>query len=126
MLLCFAHLVLPLAVSCPRVLSVALGSCVLWRCVLWFFPALCALCCVCFLVLWWYVLLFAAVVCAVAVLGCLAVRSPSSPLCAVLCCALLSGKKNPHQTLMRTPVVPPCRVPGAPALRKHPRMGGGS
>ena len=58
------------------------------------FPALCflvfprALCCVCVAVVWCCVLFFAAVLRAVVVPGCLAVR-PSSPLCAVLCCAVL-------------------------------------
>ena len=45
--------------------------------------------CVCFVVAWWCVLLFAALLCAVCVLGCFAVRSLSSPLCAVLCFAVL-------------------------------------
>ena len=45
--------------------------------------------CVCFVVAWWCVLLFAALLCAVCVLGCCAVRSLSSPLCAVLCFAVL-------------------------------------
>ena len=39
---------------------------------------------VCFVVAWWCVLLFAALLCAVCVLGCCAVCSLSSPLCAVL------------------------------------------
>ena len=45
--------------------------------------------CVCFVVAWWCVLLFAALLCAVCVLGCCSVRSLSSPLCAVLCFAVL-------------------------------------
>ena len=45
--------------------------------------------CVCFVVAWWCVLLFVALLCAVCVLGCCAVRSLSSPLCAVLCFAVL-------------------------------------
>ena len=36
-----------LAVLCAWALSVALWSCAFRRCVLWFSPALCALCCVC-------------------------------------------------------------------------------
>ena len=88
-LLCFARLVPLLAVSRPRVLSVALGSCAFRRSVLWCFPALCALCCASFVVVWFCVLLFAAVLCVVAVLVCPAVRSLSSPLCAVPCCAVL-------------------------------------
>ena len=45
--------------------------------------------CVCFVVAWWCVLLFAALLCAVCVLGCCAVRSLSSLLCAVLCSGVL-------------------------------------
>ena len=90
-LCCFVALVLvPLrVVPCPVVLPVALGPCALWRCVLRCSPALCALCCVCFVVACWCALLFAAVCCAVCVLGCSAVRSLSSPLCAVLCFPVL-------------------------------------
>ena len=47
-LLCFARLVPLLAVSCPRVLSIVLGSCTLRRYVLWCFPR-CVLCAVCVL-----------------------------------------------------------------------------
>ena len=83
-LLCFAQLVPLPVVSCPWVLSVALESCAFRRCVLWCFPALCALCCACFVGVWWCMLLFAAVFCAVVVLGCLALRSLSPPLYAVL------------------------------------------
>ena len=86
---CFAPLVPLLAVSCPQVLSVALGFCVFRRCFLWCFPASCALCCVCFAVVCWCLLLFAAVLCAVCVLGCRAVRSVSPLLGAVLFCAVL-------------------------------------
>ena len=45
--------------------------------------------CVCFVVAWWCVLLFAALLCAVCVLGCCAVCSLSSSLCVVLCFAVL-------------------------------------
>ena len=45
--------------------------------------------CVCFVVACWCVLLFAALLCAVCVLGCCAVRSLSSPLCVVLCFAVV-------------------------------------
>ena len=95
-LFCCARLVPLLVVPCPVVLPVALGPCALRRCVLRFPPALCALCCVCFVVACWCALLFAAVRCAVCVLGCCAVRSLSSPLCAALCVAVLVGGSN-HQ-----------------------------
>ena len=88
-LFCLARLVPLLVVPCPLVLPVALGSCALRRCVSRCLPALCALCCVCFVVACWCVLLFDAVLCAVCVLGWRAVCSLSSPLCAVLCCAVL-------------------------------------
>ena len=74
---------------CPLALPVALGPCALRRCVLRCSPALCALCCVCFVVARWCVLLFAALLCAVCVPGCCAVCSLCSPLCAVLCFAVL-------------------------------------
>ena len=86
----YCALLVPLLVApCPLALPVALGPCALRHCVLRCFPALCALCCVCFLVARWCVLLFAALLCAVCVLGCCAVRSLCSPLCAVLCLAVL-------------------------------------
>ena len=88
-LFCFACLVPLLAVSGPRALSVALAFYTFRRSVLWCFAVLCALCCVGVAVVWWCVLLFAAVVGAVVVLRCLAVRSMSSLLCVVLCCAML-------------------------------------
>ena len=44
---------------------------------------------VCFVVAWWCVLLFVALLCAVCVLGCCAVRSLSSLLCALLCFSVL-------------------------------------
>ena len=84
-LFCCACLVSLLVVLCPLELPVALGPCALRRCVLWCSPALCALCCVCFLLACWCALLFAAVLCAVCVLACHAVRSLFPPLCAVLC-----------------------------------------
>ena len=88
-LFCCACLVSLLVVPCSLALPVALGPCALRRCVLRCSTALCALCCVCFVVACWCVLLSAAVLCAVSVLGCRAVRSLSSPLCAVLCSVLL-------------------------------------
>ena len=88
-LLCCARLVPLLVAPCPLALPVALGPCALRRCVLRCSPVLCALCCVCFVVAWWCVLLSAAVLCAVCVPGCSAVCSLSSPLCAVLCFAVL-------------------------------------
>ena len=88
-LFCFARLVPMLVLLCPLALPVALGSCAMRRCVLLCSPALCALCCVYFLVVCWCVLLLAAVLCAVCVLRCCAVRSLSSPLGVVLCCAVL-------------------------------------
>ena len=88
-LFCCARWVPLLVVQCPRALPVALGPCALRRCVLRCSPALCALCCVCFVVACWCVLLFPAVLCAVCVLGCHAVHSLSSPLCALLCFTLL-------------------------------------
>ena len=67
----------------PRALFIALESCTFRRCVL------CALCCPCVAAVWWCVLLFPAVLCAVVVLGCLAVRSlclpRTGPCCAALC-----------------------------------------
>ena len=101
----FTRLVPLLVVPCLVALPVALGSCALRRCVLWCSPALCALCCVCFVVACWCVLLFAAVLCAVCVLGCGAVRSLSSPLCAVRCCAVL--------VRLRCAVCVVCAVAGA-------------
>ena len=88
-LLCCARLVPLLVAPCPLALPVALGPCALRRCVLRCSPVLCALCCVCFVVAWWCVLLFAALLFAVCVPGCCAVCSLSSPLCAVLCFAVL-------------------------------------
>ena len=87
--LCCARLVPLLVAPCPLALPVALGPCALRRCVLRCSPALCALCCVCFVVAWWCVLLFATLPCAVCVSGCCAVRSLCSPFCAVLCFAVL-------------------------------------
>ena len=87
--LCCVRLVPLLVAPSPLALPVALGPCALRRCVLRCSPALCALCCVCFVVARWCVLLFAALSCAVCVPGCCAVRSLSSPLCAVLCFAVL-------------------------------------
>ena len=86
---CFARLVPLIVVPCSLALLIPLRSFALRRCVLRCSPALCALCCVCFVVAGWCVLLFAAVRCAVCVLGCRAVHFLSFPLCAVLCCALL-------------------------------------
>ena len=87
--LCCARLVPLLVAPCPLALPVALGPRALRRCVLRCSPALCPLCCVCFVVARWCVLFFAALPCAVCVLGCCAVRSLCSPFCAVLCFAVL-------------------------------------
>ena len=87
--LCCARVVPLLVAPCPLALPVALGPCALRHCVLRCSPALCALCCVCFVVAPWCVLLFAALPCAVCVSGCCAVRSLCSPFCAVLCFAVL-------------------------------------
>ena len=87
--LCCVRLVPLLVAPCPLALPVALGPCAVRRCVLRCSLALCALCCVCFVVARWCVLLFAALLCAVCVSGCCAVRSLWSPLCAVLCFAVL-------------------------------------
>ena len=87
--LCCARLVPLLVAPCPLALPVALGPRALRRCVLRCSPALCALCCVCFVVARWCVLLFAALPYAVCVSGCCAVRSLCSPFCAVLCFAVL-------------------------------------
>ena len=86
---CCACLVSLPVVPCPLALPVALGPCALRRCFLRCSPALCALCCVSFVVARWCALLFAAVLRAVCVLGCRAVFSLSSPLCAVLCPVVL-------------------------------------
>ena len=88
-LLCCAGLVPLLVAPCPLALPVALGRCALQCFVVRCSPALCAVCCVCFVVAWWCVLLFAALLCAVCVPGCCAVCSLSSPLGAVLCFAML-------------------------------------
>ena len=88
-LLCCAPLVPLLVAPCPLALPVALGPCALRRCVSQCSPALCALCFVCFFVAWLCMLLFAALLCAVCVPGCCAVRSLCSLLCAVLCFAVL-------------------------------------
>ena len=88
-LLCCAGLVPLLVAPCPLVLPVTLGPCALLCCLVRCSPALCAVCCVCFVVAWWCVLLFAALPCAVCVPGCCAVRSLSSLLGAVLCFAVL-------------------------------------
>ena len=88
---CCAVLCCVVLVGCRCLLRRAL-----WRCPLPWGPVLCGAafcgvppCCVCFVVARWCVLLFAALVCAVFVPGCCAVRSLSSPLCAVLCFAVL-------------------------------------
>ena len=85
-LCCFAALV-----WCRRLLCRAL-----WRCPSPRGPVVCGAVfsgvpprCVCFVVAWWCVPLFAALLCAVCVLWYCAVRSLSSPLCAVLCFAVL-------------------------------------
>ena len=81
--LCCARWVPLLVAPCSLALAVALG------------PVLCgavfcgvAPCCVCFVVARWCALLFTALLCSVCVPGCCAVRSLSSPLCAVLCFAV--------------------------------------
>ena len=84
-----ARWVLLLVVPCPLALPAALAPSALRRCVLRCSSALYALCCVCFVVACWCAVMFAAVPCAVCVLGCRDVRSLSSPLCAVLCMAVL-------------------------------------
>ena len=68
----------------------------LWRCPLPWGPVLCGAafcgvppCCVCVVVARGCVLLLAALLCAVCVPGCCAVRCLSSPLCAVSCFAVL-------------------------------------
>ena len=78
LLLC---LVLSRAVSCPGALSVVLSSCAFGAVFCLVSPR-----CVCFAVVCCHLALFAAVFCAVCVLGCRAVRSLSSPPCAVLLC----------------------------------------
>ena len=88
---CCAVLCCVVLVGCRCLLRRAL-----WRCPLPWGPVLCGAafcgvppCCVCFVVARWCVLLFAALLCAVCVPGCCAVRSLSSPLCPVLCFAVL-------------------------------------
>ena len=83
-----ACLVPLLVVLCLLALPVALSFFALQCRVLRCSRALCALCCLCFVVACWCVLWFAAVLCAVCVLRCCAVCSLSSSLCAVLCCAV--------------------------------------
>ena len=86
-LFCCAHLVPLLIVPCSLALPVALGPGAVRPCVLRCSPALCALCCLRFVVACWCVLLFAAVLCAE--LGWRAGRSVFTSPCAVLCCAVL-------------------------------------
>ena len=88
---CCADLCCVVLVGCHCLLCRAL-----WRCPLPWGPVLCGAafcgvppCCVCFVVARWCVLLFAALLCAVCVPGCCAVRSLSSPLCAALCFPVL-------------------------------------
>ena len=88
---CCAVLCCVVLVGCRCLLRRAL-----WRCPVPWGPVLCGVafcgappCCVCFVVARWCVLLFAALLCAVCVPGCCAVRSLSSPLCVVLCFAVL-------------------------------------
>ena len=88
---CCAVLCCVVLVGCRCLLRRAL-----WRCPLPWGPVLCGVafcgappCCVCFVVARWWVLLFAALLCAVCVPGCCAVRSLSSPLSVVLCFAVL-------------------------------------
>ena len=88
---CCAVLCCVVLVGCRCLLRRAL-----WRCPLPLGPVLCGVpfcgappCCVCFVVARWCVLLFAALLCAVCVPGCCAVRSLSSLLCVVLCFAVL-------------------------------------
>ena len=88
---CCAVLCCVVLVGCRCLLRRAL-----WRCPLPWGPVPCGAafcgvppCCVCFAVARWCMLLFAALFCAVCVPGCCAVRSLSSPLCAVLCFAVL-------------------------------------
>ena len=85
---CCARLVPLLVAPCPLALPVALGPCALRRRVLRRSPALCALCCVCFVVARWCVLLFAALLCAVCVRGavlCVPCALRSARCCASLC-----------------------------------------
>ena len=89
LLFCCARFLPLLVVPRPLALPVALGPSALRRCVLRCSPVLCALCCVCYVVVCWCALLFAALLCAVCALGCCAVRSLSTPLCALLCVAML-------------------------------------
>ena len=91
---CCAVLCCVVRVGCRCLLRRAL-----WRCPLPWGPVLCGAvfcgvppCCVCFVVARWCVLLFAALLCAVCVPGCCAVRTLSSPLCAVLCFAVLVAR----------------------------------
>ena len=91
---CCAVLCFVVLVGCRCLLRRAL-----WRCPLPWGPVLCGAvfcgvppCCVCFVVARWCVLLFAALLCAVCVPGCCAVRTLSSPLCAVLCFAVLVAR----------------------------------
>ena len=81
--LCCARWVPLLVAPCPLALPAALGPCAQRRCVLRCSPVLCVFCrgAVARAVV--------ALLCAVCVPGCCAVRSLSSPLCAVLCFAVL-------------------------------------
>ena len=82
--------VLSRSFRCCRTLCRALGHCSLpWGPVFSCLPAPCPLCCVCFGVACCCVLLFAAVLCAVCVLGCRVLCFLFSPPCALLGCAVL-------------------------------------
>ena len=84
--LCCARLVPLLVAPCPLALPVALGPCALRRCVLRCSPALCALCCVCFVVAWWCVrVVRRSALCCV----CLGVLCCAFPVLSVLCGAVL-------------------------------------
>ena len=87
LLCCLVALVVAplLVVPRPVVLPVALGPCALRRCVLRCSPALCALCCVCFVVACWCAMLLAAVRCAV----CPGVLCCALPVLPALCGAVL-------------------------------------
>ena len=124
---CCAVLCCVVLVGCRCLLRRAL-----WRCPLPWGPVLCGAafrgvppCCVCFVVAQWCVLLFAALLCAVCVPGCCAVRSLSSPLCAVLCFAVLVRSRCAVRVVRAVAGAWCCGVPWCGAGSARPWLSAG-
>ena len=104
----------------------------LWRCPLPWGPVLCGAaccgvppCCVCVVVARGCVLLLAALLCAVCVPGCCAVRSLSSPLCAVLCFAVLVRSRCAVHVVLAVVGAWCCGVPWCGAWSGGPWLSAG-